>query len=360
MFSRQSLEFFMNKTFRFVIFSLLVSCLSLSVNAFQLEKPIAAKITAAPEEGVHGAGVNNKDVYLMKLKLSSREKAALFGFKPKKGFHEISMLPAATNIGMNGVPVLDQGMHGACATFANTALIDAALGRGDHVSQLCQLELGAYLEKDSYMPSGWDGTVGPWVLDQMFRFGVVSKTKQRMRGCAGFRYYPTYSQSQGSPMSEDDFKVLSEDITKLLDPVFLLDFNQRFSSSFTPEKAEQIFNQTKELLASGNRLTVGVVLVITDSCSVGACAMHHVPLDTWAVTKELDIPGAETAGHEMVIMGYDDEGVAVDAEGNTHTGLFILRNSWSSAAGDHGNYYMTYEYFKKFAGELQAVIPVKD
>ena len=53
------------------------------------------------------------------------------------------------NIGMNNVPVLDQGRHGSCATFAATGALDAALtkpsGELGYISQLCNLDLGNYV-----------------------------------------------------------------------------------------------------------------------------------------------------------------------------------------------------------------------
>ena len=67
-------------------------------------------------------------------------------------------LPKRILLGMNNVPVLDQGSHGTCVTFAITAAIDAALSKGDYISQLCQLELGTYLEPMGYSVSGWDGS----------------------------------------------------------------------------------------------------------------------------------------------------------------------------------------------------------
>ena len=70
-------------------------------------------------------------------------------------------LSSSIDLGMNNVPVLDQGSHGTCVTFATTAAVDAVLGKGDYVSQLCNLELGATLEQFGYYPSGWDGSFGP-------------------------------------------------------------------------------------------------------------------------------------------------------------------------------------------------------
>ena len=98
---------------------------------------------------------------------------------------------------------------------------------------------------------------------------------------------------------------------------------------------------------------------MTKTCRTGACATHHQVNDTWALTPELSVPPYEVGGHEMVIYGYDDNAVAYDKDGNAHVGLLTLRNSWSSNNGDNGDYYMTYDYFKKYANEVQAVVELK-
>jgi C1A family cysteine protease len=60
-------------------------------------------------------------------------------------------------------------------------------------------------------------------------------------------------------------------------------------------------------------------------------------------------------GHEMVIIGYDDNAISTDRDMKVHHGLLTLRNSWGDKAGDHGNYYMSYDFFKKFAMEVQFI-----
>lgn len=57
----------------------------------------------------------------------------------------------------------------------------------------------------------------------------------------------------------------------------------------------------------------------------------------------------------MIITGYDDNAIAVDADGQPHHGLLTLRNSWGEAVGDHGNFYMSYDYFKILAIEVQRI-----
>src|SRR5262249_17171769 len=137
---------------------------------------------------------NKKQVVLMNFILSPKERQALFAYQPKKTLTFNADLPSKVDLGMKNVPVLNQGAHGTCVTFAATAAIDAILeeNEGDYVSQLCSLELGKYLEKHGTYPSGWSGSFGPWVLDQLLRFGIVSKEDQKAKSCASVTEYPLY------------------------------------------------------------------------------------------------------------------------------------------------------------------------
>lgn len=333
-----------------------VTALAINAHAVELGKPIKVVVNRT-NNGLTAA--QPQEYLLLNIQLNSEQKRVLNSYKPTASKKRTD-LPAKAELGMNDVPVLDQGRHGTCVTFAESAAIDAVLGRGDYVSPLCSLELGDTLSNYGYYPSGWDGSFGPWVLSQYLRFGAVSTDDQRMKSCAGTTEYPGKDERQtGSPMSLDDYKAMSEDLNPYLYVNYLMNFDERFESKFVEDgKVEKVFNEVKEALSKGNRVTFGTFLVIppTLSCTVGACATHNTARDTWALTSELDDPGAFTGGHEMVITGYDDDAVATDNQGNKHQGLFTLRNSWSDKVGDKGNFYMTYDYFKKYAGEAQAIV----
>ena len=74
---------------------------------------------------------------------------------------KLSGLPPSVQLGMENVPVLNQGIHGSCVTFAVTAAIDAVIKKGDYISQLCPLQLGQYLKK---MALALAAGMGPLVL----------------------------------------------------------------------------------------------------------------------------------------------------------------------------------------------------
>ena len=84
--------------------------------------------------------------------------------------------------------------------------------------------------------------------------------------------------------------------------------------------------------------------------------------DTWILTPKI-IKNAKNgglkAGHEMVIIGYDDQAVVQAPNGQMSRGVFILRNSWGKQVGDGGNFYISYGYFKAFSNEAQVIIPVR-
>lgn len=303
---------------------------------------------------------NTKEIKLLDIKLSAKALSHLAsrGQKGKQASLAVnrSKYPARVELGMNEVPVLDQGSHGTCVTFANTAAIDAALNKGDHLSQLCQLQLGSYLERTSYAPSGWNGSWGRTVLHQMDSFGVVTKEQQLAKGCAGIVDYPANDHIPDQAMSpEEYFQVSSnlEDMQISWSPI--LDVNDAMTDRIDTSKAVE---QVKASLAAGDRLTFGVLLLDFDLGFVGAVGTTKAENDTWVLTPQIlrDLYlKPNLGGHEMVITGYDDDAKAIDDNGAEHRGLFTLRNSWGTDVGDEGNFYMSYDYFKVLVVEIQRI-----
>jgi len=352
----------MSKHFLFKTTAIFSAIISINAYAIEFGKPITTSITIT-KPGLQGASIPaKKQITLMNIKLNTNEKQALMNYKPQlKDESADTLLPTSTQLGMNGVPVLDQGQHGSCVTFASTGAIDAVIGKGDYVSQLCQLELGAYLEKDGYLVSGWDGSWGPWVLDQMNRFGIVSIKDQKSKGCAGVTNYPLDEYyNTGHEMTLDEFKTMSVDVSEKFYPIYLMNAYYLFDNPGDTSISLNALKQVKQGLVRGNRSTFGT-LVVVSACEVGACAKHNKSNDTWALTKEVEnFNDSDVGGHEMIITGYDDKAIAVDNQGKKHRGLLTLRNSWGEEAGDKGNYYMTYDYFKKFALEAQVIVKAQD
>ncbi len=265
-------------------------------------------------------------------------------------------LPKKIQLNMNGIPVLNQGSHGTCVSFAISAAIDAVMDKGDYISQLCQLELGTHLEKNSYTSSGWAGSWGRIILSQMDVFGIVSKGYQRSVGCSGLNEYPLSGEDPSVELSLSDYHQISEALPQNL--VAWSSILEVYQVSSDEVDEEQILAEIKKALVAGDRLTFGILLLDFDQGLVGAVGSHHEKYDTWVLTPEIaqDINDqAQFAGHAMIITGYDDDAIAQDNKGRTYRGLLTLRNSWGANIGDQGNFYMTYDYFKALMLEVQRI-----
>ncbi len=276
---------------------------------------------------------------------------------PKNKVNTIaSDLPRKISLGMQLTPVLDQGAHGSCVTFAVTAAIDAALGAGDYISQLCNLELGSYLAiNDRIEYSGWNGSWAHIVLDQINEYGIISQNYQKLQGCAGVRAYPKYDENnEGKPMADTDFLRHSIPVSHLIGSYPVLQMENAFSAGVDKDL---VIQQMKNELAKGNRLLVGMFLDVYVG-SAGAVGSNNAAYDTWMLNPEIiadAVKGYIYAGHELVITGYNDDIVVVDDNGYSNQGVFILRNSWSKEAGDEGDYYVSYDYVKLLADDVYAV-----
>ncbi|HTM64481.1 MAG TPA: C1 family peptidase [Gammaproteobacteria bacterium] len=338
--------------------------LAAPVYAYEFTDTIQTPVDIKSTGKAFRSSQQQKDVTILKVKLSEKELRALeyrTPVKSSKRSFALSRMPASIQLGMNGVPVLDQGRHGSCVTFADSAAINAILGKGDYISQLCSLELGTHLEKNGYIPSGWNGSWGPMVLEQMMRFGVVSKEAQLTKSCASLSEYPLKDKNNlGNEMALTEYKSLSENINTKVYWTHLFSNDQVFDwKTDAPAKMQEVLANVKKAIANGHRLTFGTFLILQEGCHAGACASFKASKDTWALTSNLETPPYEVGGHELVITGYDDNAVAYDEFGGKHQGLLTLRNSWGADAGNNGDYYMSYDYFVKYANEVQEIIPVK-
>lgn len=326
-----------------------------------LEQPLPVSPTP------HALFFNKKpaSITLLKWKLSSRAQQRVHQ-KITQALHASSSVDAtpqtlsSIQLGMNNVPVLNQGNHGTCVTFAATAAIDAVLDKGDYISQLCQLQLGSYLENNTYQSSGWEGSWGRSVLSQLEVFGFVSKTQQRANACGSLSEYPLIAPKSSEELPLVTYHPLSESMT--LNSVAWSAVLDDYGIMLDNPSPNQILHTIKQILNAGDRLTIGVLLLNFDQGTIGALGTFHTTHDTWVLTPEMENSiddKTEFAGHEMILTGYDDNAVATDEQGKTYYGLFTLRNSWGPQIGDHGNFYMTYDYLKTLIIEAQRIRSLK-
>jgi len=242
--------------------------------------------------------------------------------------------------------VLDQGAYGSCVTFANTAAIDAVIGQGDYISQLCHLALGQYFENNAqHYPSGWFGSYGPIVLNQMSQFGIIQKSQEQEANCK--------DASSFTSMSPKVFKKYSQSIGEFIwQPVLTL-----IDSLYIGKDMASTLSEVKSSILEGDRVTIGFLLDI--SFPVGIAGEYRKPHDTWVMSSQIEEhlrAGKIEEGHEVIITGFDDNAQVTDNNGIVHQGILTLRNSWGTYAGDNGNYYMTYDYFLMMTIEAQRIM----
>jgi hypothetical protein len=299
-------------------------------------------------------------IKLLKVELSKPAERALTkrtaqASSPKAPLSTSKNTPRKINLGMNDVPVLDQGSFGTCVTFATTSAINAALNKGDYISQLCQLQLGNYLQTNGYTSSGWDGSLGRFVLSQIETYGIVTKEQQETVGCGGLTHYPAYGQAAPtSSINPETFHQISQSVNDRISWSPILDVLTSMDKIDTNKTVDEI----KKALIEKDRVTFGVLLLDFDLGLMGAVGSHSSGFDSWVLTPEIarDIYLRPMfGGHEMIITGYDDDAIATDDQGRQHKGLFTLRNSWGDQIGDKGNFYMSYDYFKVLVIEAQRI-----
>lgn len=317
----------------------------------------SAAAMAAPQTTLVPIHLNNshkvKMVSLMKITPSAKAAKQLAQnvqfvlANPHYGEVHNGSDPEEKYVGMHGLPVLDQGMHGSCATFASTAGVDTVfpLESGQTVSQLCNLELGKTLNQ--VQGGGWDGSFGYLVLGQVQDHGFLTMDYQKKNGCGGLTEYPVNSFNTGSAMPTNTFEKDSNKNFTSADWKTLWKYNGQFAP-IDPTDGAKILVKVKHALNNGHVVVFGTVLNQYQGQAGAVGTYNGASNDTWVLTSQST---SINAGHEMVIDGYDDNACATFNGSEKQCGLLHLRNSWGQGAGDHGDYYMSYDFFKTMAIE---------
>lgn len=203
------------------------------------------------------------------------------------------------------------------------------------------------MAKNTYKDAWWEGTYAKEALNSIEATGVIPKNKQNQCGKLG-EYVP-YTDGLHFEQKIPEDSISLEKYHKLSEVVA---FTHKSIEVSIPTKS--LFLVKSELAAS-HRILLGFVVTNTDPEST-----HNTSGDTWALSSEdvrtLMESVSNLSIHEIIITGYDDKAVAYDSQGNKHVGLLKVRNSWGTDSGDHGDYYMSYDYFKAFVSDLQVII----
>jgi papain like protease len=257
---------------------------------------------------------NDQHIKLMSLKMSHVQPIEVELSVLKEKNYSSGITNITNNIGMGSVPVLNQGQEGTCVTFSSTAALDALLNQGDFISQQCSLELDLGLGQNY-----WDGADEPsQIIDPLKQYGVVKNGQ-----CDNL--YPCTFCS----LSSVDYlsRVDSAGSAKIA----LVQYS--FSS-------QADLNALKSAIDNGHRVLIAFHLQNNQLAVQGFNAVVNGQMmlgGLWACqqpSSKKNFCGASNAGHEVLVIGYDDD-----------QQLLLIRNSWGPSVGDAGNYYMTYPYF---------------
>lgn len=339
---------------------------------------------------------SNPSVKLIQLKTShssTRTVAALpvklspavFEMQRTRNFHlkkntrniQEDKFPPEVNLTMNDVPVFDQGSYGTCVTFSVTAAIDAAIDKGDYISQICLLQLSRNVTQNTFWHSLWEGSSIKTLLSYIAQYGIISTADQAKGYCNKVKSYPLeYNEKYlKHKMSPAEYHAHSVNVYQdyRLEPQILFNFTHVYSMDgwenriltignnsdgwITPEES---FAATRKSIAEGNRVILEF-LFKGDNMRVGT---KNTENDTWFVNNALRsvfnaqhylTESNDWFYHQVVIYGYDDNITVRNANGESQTGVFLVRNSW----GEVGPEYMTYDYFKLMALEATSINTTK-
>lgn len=235
---------------------------------------------------------------------------------PDKGEKDYSkgINPLQKDLGMAGVPVLDQGQYGTCVTFASTAALDALVQRGDYLSQQCTLALLKGLGDDI-----WNGAYYPsQVINPLKLYGVVSKADcpQAYANPSQTLAVTAYKAYVSKEVSVANVTIKYVNGAKVEDAKRALDAGHRFAIGFQLQGNSTEAVRGFDVVYQGQKYKGGL----------WACKQNGSP----------NYCASSNAGHEVVIIGYDDT-----------QKLFKIRNSWNASMGLNGDYFMSFEFFAK-------------
>lgn len=318
-----------------------------TVSEFQVEK-----IKVSPEA---------RKLLVVHIKAALSDKPANGDEKPEQTSEKIFL-------GMEGVPVFNQGDWMTCSTFAVTAGIDAylKLKESAQISQLCNLSLGMYLSTSNYY-GGWNYSDPSQILSQISVYGYLTNRYQRSQGCGGIKEYPISSDFVGEGITAFDFSLSAKHRFRgsdwqqlLMSPINLSDLKSRFDSS------DVILKQIKAALRRGHRVVIAMHII--PGAHNGTIGSYHGDNDVWGLSDDmldkLSDSNQTLGGHSLLITGFDDGCIdvtyndSIDLNGQEPPpicGYVVVRNSWGSDVGDQGDYYISYDYLGVFMDEAYEI-----
>lgn len=237
-------------------------------------------------------------------------------------------VPDYLDLSANIMPIQDQGNLGSCTANAAQGLMDVEYRlRGllmPPISRLFEYAGSRVIDNTDYIMSSWyptssiaysladdSGATIAATIKSLLDFGTVPES-----------FYPY-------------------DITKFQkNPAGNLFYLAQLFADVLPVAAAPV-DQTVESIKV--RLAKGKSVIIGMSCYEGT---NGILSSSAAVSGMVGLPSPMDemqGGHAVLLVGYDDRPV-LNGQQNSHFGHFKVRNSWSTAWGDQGYFYLPYSY----------------
>ncbi len=298
-----------------------------------------------------------KKISLLDMQLPE-EKLMTLGHQIDFGEISSDIKPFQYDLGMSNVPVLDQGQYGTCVTFASTAALDARLSLGDFISQQCSLMLDKALGKDY-----WDGAYYPSeIIDPLQKYGVVKQEKcnatypsrnasisvSQYQSLADKEVSAKVSQLKYTYYGQNNLNALKSAISakKRVLIAFLLNPNSKDGVKGYDVSVKGVKKYGGLWACSNPDVSPQPTPSPYEQCLIDwpdfkwFCDMYYRS----EISSGGENCGRFNAGHEVVVVGYDDA-----------QKLLKIRNSWGTSVGDSGEYYMSYEFFSSQVVDMTVV-----
>lgn len=280
-----------------------------------------------------------KSIRLLKLKFSPefikafQKKAKRLTSQPTNNHRYPGHPFPYKQLGMNGVPVFDQGTYGTCTTFAVTSVLNAefyahkgANGDGNYLSQQCLL---AYDQL-------WNGAIIPEVLNTIEHIGGISRSLCPYQ-------YPATSEH----LDDSHYRQLSQ---QDMAGAQLRHHTWSHFSPISTDGNDAMIQAMLNAIDAGHRLVISTLILPGLSGTIGA-PINGYSSGLWQLPDGKQSAEAlcghkleQCSGHTLIVIGYD----------LIHH-LFLLRNSWGSGVGVKGDYYMSFAYAKLMINEIYQV-----
>ena len=240
--------------------------------------------------------------------------------------------------------IRQQTPYGTCWTFSTTASLESSINRQRQAAGLGPVErlserYLAWLTYAKPLDGSGDGyyynSIDPTKINDKGFLAVYDAGDDDYEPVTTLvRYGEQYNKTVPYAAGPKDLSMagvtsLSGNGVALHDQFNLQPKGSDTANPYAGISINQARDYTKQLLQ-----TYGVLRV--DYCVTGANAEERV-------NRNICVTNYVEPNHAVSLVGWDDNYTMTTSDGKTHTGAWLMRNSWGADAGDKGYFYISYD-----------------